>query len=165
MSTVPPQESPRSPARSALRWWVRSLGSRRRCASSAAPMTSASTQPPPTEPIRRPPAPTSILVPAGTGVEPRTRATVASAPEPDRRTRSAAACQTFIPKTKLPGRHLSREPTAKLTGSLRIHVNRGGHSGVDRAVIRIVACRERRLVVRVPFHLVAGVRGKRPRPC
>ena len=85
-----------SPARSAFRWWVRSDGRRVACASSAAPMTSASTQPPPTDPINRPSAPTSILVPAGTGVEPRARATVASAPDPDLRTRSAAACQTFM---------------------------------------------------------------------
>src|SRR5206468_2313362 len=61
-------------------------------------MTSASTHPPPTEPIRRPAAPTSILVPAGTGVEPRTLATVASAPGAPSRIRAAAACHTFIPE-------------------------------------------------------------------
>ena len=61
-------------------------------------MTSASTHPPPTEPINRPSAPTSIFVPAGTGVEPRTRATVANAPAPPPLMSSAAAFQTFMRK-------------------------------------------------------------------
>src|SRR5712692_4204779 len=105
MSTVPPQDRPRSPAISAFRWWVRISGPWP-VAACAAARTSASTHPPPTDPSSPPAGPTSIFVPTGTGVDPSVRATVASAPPLPARASSAAARQMVTareaPRVALP---------------------------------------------------------------
>src|SRR5260370_10572656 len=92
-------------------------------------MTSASTQPPPTEPRSRPSAPTSILVPVGTGVDPAVRATVASAPAAPARTSSAAVRHRLIALAG-PWR---RESLA--------HLDDARHPrGMDATMIEIVSC-------------------------
>src|SRR5205823_12460769 len=98
-------------------------------------MTSASTQPPPTEPISRPSAPTSIFVPAGTGVEPRTRATVASAPACPARISSAAVFQTFIPKKIAPEARIASG--ARVKPGLLLHDDPAIHPRVNSAVVGI----------------------------
>src|SRR6266571_7524147 len=101
-------------------------------------MISASTQPPPTEPISRPSEPTSILVPAGTGVEPRTRATVANAPTPPPLMSSAAAFQTFMRK-KLSSRSSERSGSPDLKNGLLLYHDRAVHPlrYVDGALVGI----------------------------
>src|SRR5207248_10850016 len=98
-------------------------------------MTSASTQPPPTEPISRPADPTRIFVPAGTAVEPRTRATVASAPACPARMRSAAVFQTFIPKKVAPEARIASG--ARVKPGLLLYDDLAVHPRVNGAVVGI----------------------------
>src|SRR5947207_3089059 len=107
-------------------------------------MTSASTQPPPTEPISRPSAPTSIFVPAGTGVEPRTRATVASAPACPARISSAAVFQTFIPKKIAPEARIASG--ARTEVRISVYDDGAVHPWVDCAVVAVSARDQRCLV-------------------